>query len=233
MLNAILNLVFPADCVVCDQPITEWSSGAVCTRCANQLEPTSAPFCQQCGSTQSVDESDTDGSTPCRLCRAGLTRYGLGRSALAFDETLRAAIHHFKYNDRVSLARPFGRAMRECFDSAPFTATRVVPVPLHRTRTRHRGYNQALLLALRLGLEVEAGLTRRVRPTATQTGLSRNQRIENVRNAFECRGPVKGSYLIVDDVMTTGATINEVARMLLKNGASRVEVLTLTRVQHH
>ena len=166
----------------------------------------------------------------CGRCRTGDTRYDFGRAALVFDESLRLAIHHFKYNDRVSLARPFGAALRACLKCQDFVAELIVPVPLHRSRERERGYNQAELLAATLGRPVDRRLLGRRRPTATQTGLTQYQRAVNVRGAFEVRRKVSGSVLIVDDVETTGSTINEVAKVLRRGGASRVEVLTLARV---
>lgn len=224
MLNAILNLVFPVDCVVCGNRVLEWRCGALCDDCERGLQPADPPFCVRCGTPHRTPE------TRCHRCLEGATGFDLARFALVFDDPLRTAIHHFKYNDRVSLARPLGRCMGRCLARNPFTAETAVPVPLHGKRERRRGYNQAGLLAEQLGLEVRADLIRRVRPTDTQTGLSRPQRARNVRNAFACPARVSGTLLVVDDVMTTGATINEVARVLKKNGASRVEVLTLTRV---
>ena len=224
VIDAILNLVFPADCVLCGSRVTQWRSGALCPKCEGSFRRQEPPFCLRCG----LPEENVD--PLCGACLLGETCFDFARSALVFDEPVRSAIHHFKYNDRVSLARPLGRCLSDCLREAPFTAGVVVPVPLHRKRERQRGYNQAALLARRLGLEVREDLVRRRRPTATQTGLTRRQRVENVRGAFECPRRVPGACLVVDDVMTTGATINEVARVLRKTGACRVEVLTLTRV---
>jgi len=224
LLNTILNLVFPADCVLCGQQVSEWRSGVLCGECEGGFRSPEPPFCLRCGGPH----PSPDGR--CSRCVQGETRFDLARHALVFDEALRSAIHHFKYNDRVSLARPFGRRLAACFRNGPFTAEVAIPVPLHRKRERRRGYNQAALLARQAGLEVRSDLVRRKRPTDTQTDLTRRQRADNVRNAFECPRPVSGRVLIVDDVMTTGATVNEVASILRKNGATRVEVLTLTRV---
>jgi ComF family protein len=166
----------------------------------------------------------------CGRCLSGETRYDFGRAALELSAELRELIHHFKYNDRVSLARPLGRALQACLDDGGFEADFTVPVPLHPKRQRQRGYNQAELLARRLDMPCNSKIVRRRVDTESQTGLSRNQRALNVRSAFECRGPVDGAVLIVDDVQTTGATINEVTRVLKKKGARRIEVLTLARV---
>jgi ComF family protein len=154
----------------------------------------------------------------------------MARFALSFDESLRRAIHHFKYGKRVSLARPLGRALALAFEEHDFRADFALPVPHHRKRERARGSHPARLLAEHLPLPVRANLVRRIRATETQTGLTRRQRSRNMRHAFECREAVPGGILIVDDVMTTGATVLELARALRRGGASRVEVLTLTRV---
>jgi ComF family protein len=133
------------------------------------------------------------------------------------------------YNDRVSLARPLGRALLGCFERECFTAECLAAVPLHRNRERRRGYNQASFLGEPLDLRMEPDIIRLRKNTESQTGLSHAQRMGNVRGAFECRRRIKGSVLIVDDVQTTGATINEIARVLKRAGASRVEVITVPR----
>ena len=207
MINSLLNLVFPASCVLC--------GGAVTQR---------RPYCERCGFPAPSIEGW------CGQCLAGETRYDFGRSALVFTEELRRVIHHFKYNDRVSLARPLGRALRSCLNAGGFSPDLVVPVPLHLKRERQRGYNQAELLASQLDLPLDRSLIRRRINTGSQTGMSRPERAQNVRSAFECRRSVTGAVLVVDDVQTTGATINEVARVLKRNGAARIEVLTLARV---
>jgi ComF family protein len=156
--------------------------------------------------------------------------FDLARSALLFTEPLRQIIHHLKYSDRVSLAKPLGNLMRDLLDAEQFHGTIVIPVPLHRARERARGYNQAELLAARLGRPVERRLLRRRKNTPSQTGLSRAQRKRSLAGAFEVRGSFSGSVIVVDDVYTTGATINEIAKTLKRAGAERVEVLTAARV---
>lgn len=233
MIDTLLNLVFPVNCVLCGTRATEWRCGVLCVPCTERFVRAGPPFCRRCGLPQSTNTTIPGLNGLCGACLSGETRFDLARSALSYDAALRTAIHHFKYNDHVSLARPFSRAMAECLARSPFTAERVIPVPLHRKRERQRGYNQTMLLARRLGLDLEPGLLRRTRPTTTQTGLSRRQRMGNVRGAFESRKGLEGTFLVVDDVMTTGATANEITRVLKANGASRVEILTLTRVPGH
>lgn len=156
--------------------------------------------------------------------------FDLARSAFLFNQALREIIHHLKYSDRVSLARPLGDLLRECLHREAFTGDLVIPVPLHRSRERQRGFNQAELIAGRLGRPMSTHLVRRRKNTPSQTGLTRNQRIRNLAAAFEVRGEVKGGVIVVDDVYTTGSTVNELARALKRAGAERVEVLTVARV---
>ena len=211
------------DCVVCGEAAKDWRLGPLCARCEGGFTPLEATLCVRCGLGVALPDS------LCGACITDWTQFDLGRSALAFDARVRQVIHHFKYNDRVSLARPLGQALLACLERERFTAGCVVAVPLHRSRERGRGYNQAALLGARLGLRSEPDMIRRRKNTESQTGLSRAQRTRNVRGAFECRRRVKGTVLVVDDVTTTGATLNEVARVPKRSGASRVEVITVAR----
>ena len=158
--------------------------------------------------------------------------FDFARSALLFTRTLREIIHHLKYSDRVSLAKPLGDILRDCWRREGFTGDLVIPVPLHRSRERIRGFNQAELIASRLGLPVAPRLLHRRKNTPSQTGLTRNERKRNLAGAFEARGLVKGTLIVVDDVYTTGSTMNEIARTLKRAGAERVEVLTVARVEN-
>lgn len=224
LIDTLLNLVFPVDCVLCGEPAREREFGALCRRCAEGFLIAERPFCDRCGYRAPAIEG------MCGRCRSGETKFDFGRAALTLDDALRLTIHHFKYNDRVSLARPLARGLRSCLERKAFTSEIVVPVPLHPNRERQRGYNQATLLASGLDLPVRTNLIRRRKNTETQTGLTRSGRRLNIQGAFEVRRPVAGSVLIVDDIRTTGSTINEMAKVLKRNGASRVEVLTLAGI---
>jgi ComF family protein len=166
----------------------------------------------------------------CGLCIKDEHAFDFARSALLFTRTLREIIHHLKYSDRVSLAKPLGDILKECLGREPFTGDLIIPVPLHPSRERERGFNQAELIATRLGRPVARHLLWRQKNTPSQTGLTRNQRKRNLAAAFETRGDVKGTVIVVDDVYTTGSTMNEIARTLKRAGAERVEVLTVARV---
>ena len=167
----------------------------------------------------------------CGRCRSGEHIFDFARSAVFFNDSAREIIHHLKYADRVSLARPIGRMLREIVQREGFEGTCLIPVPLHRSRERERGFNQAELIARELDLPVDIRAIRRRKKTPTQTGLSRSERARNLAAAFELRGDVEDlKVILVDDVFTTGATMNELAKVLKRGGASRVEVLTFARV---
>ena len=224
MIDSILNILFPVSCVVCTSPVLERRWGAACPDCWSSLVPVPPPFCPQCGDPAPAIEG------LCGLCRTAEHVFDFARSALLFTETLREIIHHLKYSDRVSLAKPLGNLLKECLERETFSGSLIVPVPLHRTRARVRGYNQAELIASRLGRPLASDLLRRRKNTASQTGLSRNQRKLNLAGAFEVRRKISGGIIVVDDVYTTGSTMNEIAKTLKRAGASRVEVLTVARV---
>jgi ComF family protein len=224
LLDHILNLLFPVTCVHCHAPVQERRWGGACPECWSGLIRLEPPFCVKCGEPAPAIEG------LCGLCIKDEHAFDFARSALLFTCTLREIIHHLKYSDRVSLAKPLGNILRECLDREPFTGNLIIPVPLHPSRERERGFNQAELIATRVGRPVATHLLRRRKNTQSQTGLTRNQRKRNLAAAFETRGEVKGTVIVVDDVYTTGSTMNEIARTLKRAGAERVEVLTVARV---
>ena len=224
MIDAILNLLFPQTCVLCDARIFQRRWAAACPECWAKLEPVPRPFCPQCGMPAPVIEG------LCGDCRRGDHAFDFARSLFLFTDPMRGILHHLKYSGRVSLARPLGCQLREHIVDEGFRGTVALPVPLHRSRERQRGFNQAELLARHLGLPVNSTLLRRRKNTPSQTGLSRSQRTINLSSAFEVRGRAPDCVIVVDDVYTTGSTVHEIARTLKRAGTSRVEVLTVARV---
>jgi ComF family protein len=169
----------------------------------------------------------------CPRCRRHHRAVDCARAVGAYEGALRAVIHALKYQGRRSLARPLGRLMRDRGADVLDGAYAVVPVPLHRSRRRQRGFNQAADLAKHVGLPALVAL-RRVRPTAAQAGVPAARRHGNVRDAFaataacrEARGKV---VVLIDDVSTTGATLDACARALKRAGVSEARALTAARV---
>jgi len=161
------------------------------------------------------------------------------RSAAEFAGPMRKAIHQFKYGGMRALAPTLGRILVDVWCQDPYPADLIVPVPLHPSRLRQRGYNQSALLAYELGRHTGLAvsdqiLTRRV-ATRPQVGLKARERLLNVRGAFACQSTaIRGlSVVVIDDVMTTGATLRACAEALLTSGASQVWGLTLAAEPGH
>lgn len=196
------------------------------------------PFCERLGTPFAVDFGPAGLISPEAAAHPPV--YGRARAVARFEDgPARRLVHRLKYGDRPGLARPMGRWMARAGADILNEAEILVPVPLHRMRLWKRQFNQAKALAdgisLVTGLRVEAGLLRRVKATSSQVGLTRPQREDNLQGAFQVRPEdalhLKGrAVVLVDDVMTSGATANAAARVLLRAGAGRVDVLVFARV---
>ncbi len=205
----------------------------VCPRCLQQPEPFAADhFCVECG-TPFANSSPLDADGRCGLCRRGLIGFDAAYTFGAYEGTLRSLIHLLKFARIAPLAKPLARMMQSAFPrDERFDA--VVPMPLHWMRRWKRGFNQAELLAQFVSKQSGVPLRRLVRKrrTAAQAGLTNAKRRANVAGAFVVskRSSVKGlRLLLIDDVLTTGATASSCARALKTAGAARVAVLTLAR----
>ncbi len=237
IFDGLLNLIYPDVCFICSMPVARRRDCGICAGCwskavALQILP---PRCSSCGLPFHSFQDDSEHL--CGSCILQIPPYSGARSFGYYTAELSQLVQALKFKGRrnlVGLIAPlltrtfFENWGREEFDM-------IVPVPLHSRRRRERGYNQSELLARslarRLALPCEPALIR-TRPTLPQVGLTDSQRQENVRNAFECRDAAqisKRRILLVDDVMTTGATVSSAARTLMERGALRVSVLTVAR----
>jgi ComF family protein len=240
LLDSILNLVYPDTCFLCSVPVARHQDCGVCAGCwdkalALQIK---RPRCSCCGIPFHNFEEEAEHL--CGDCILRLPPYAAARSFGYYTAELSGLIQGLKFQGRrnlIGLLAPllastfFETWGREEFDL-------LAPVPLHPKRRRERGYNQAELLASALSRRIAvpfcADAIARIRPTLPQVGLSEPQRQENVSNAFRCRHPQRISkkrILLIDDVMTTGATAASAARCMLDGGALRVSVLTLARAE--
>jgi ComF family protein len=218
-------------------------SDCLCPGCLAELIPVESPLCICCGipfkSRQGQDHY-------CGACIAAGNKFGLARAPLVYDRIITEVIHCFKYRGKIQLARPLSELLLLAFlifwDRDGIDV--ILPVPLHPSRIRMRGFNQAYLLirswpklaahyAWDLShTRIERDVLIRTRPTAPQSALDRTQRARNIKNAFDLNRQevIAGKkILLIDDVYTTGATVNECARLLLNRGARKVDVLTLAR----
>lgn len=226
LARAALDLIYPPICCVCDHVGDDY----VCRACLELVSPVPEPFCDVCG------QPGVSGSCPdCSQDRPAFLR---ARAVGLFDGVLREAIHALKYDSRPNVAAPLGRLLAGYAESHPelTDVDTVVPLPIHRRRERQRGFNQSALLAGHLAAAVGVPMLTRalVRSvnTAPQVGLDRSARRANVANAFAVAkaSEIAGRrLLLIDDVMTTGATCDAASRALLSAGALSVQVLTLAR----
>lgn len=233
--TAIIDLLFPPYCVACHRP-----SAWLCDDCLLAIEAIQPPVCSRCGLP--LGEPQTAGSSVSICKRCQRTPLRLDRLlAYAFHSgPLRQAIHQFKYEDLRSLAGPLGELMLQgwaALASRDFLPDLIIPVPLHPSRQRQRGYNQAALLAQELG----SGLRRpvvtevlvRIKATAPQVDLDAKERRANVHNAFRCRdASLSGKrVLLIDDVCTTGSTLESACLALRETGTASVWAYTLARAR--
>ncbi len=231
----LVDVLLPPRCFDCGVVVDR--EAALCPGCWPRYTFLSPPCCERCGFPF---EYDPGPAAP--LCGACLRRppaFRRARAVLAYDDTARPLILDLKHGDRTGLAPALGRWLARAAGDLAADADVAVPVPLHRRRLFARRYNQAALLAAALaratGLAIEPGMLVRRRETSPQGRLSRSARRRNVRGAF---APAAGRgaaiagarILLVDDVFTTGATVEECARTLLRAGAGSVDVITLARV---
>ncbi|HKZ51936.1 MAG TPA: ComF family protein [Candidatus Acidoferrales bacterium] len=231
-------MLLAARCRLCDQPLTTASRVPVCPGCLGRVRPLELlASCDRCQQPISAAVASPDGISLCGPCRQEETVFDCLRAFGAYDGELRQLIVLLKYGRVRPLARPLGQWLAILLHQHPELAEvdALVPVPLHPRRQRARGYNQAELLAAELSrwvrLRVEGGWLRRVKDTPSQTGLTPLQRAENVRGAFGCEAKLDSArILILDDVCTTGATLNACARVLKRAGAARVTAATVARV---
>jgi ComF family protein len=242
-LDAILAALLSPTCVVCGGVVDHPTLSPACNDCWRTIRFITPPFCEACGEPLLPDRVAfqrvyVTTSECCARCAAAPPIVDRARAIGPYEGTLRALVHALKYDGRRGLAGPLASLLRDRCGDVLDGAQAVVPVPLHRTREWSRGFNQADAIAKALGLPVWRVLTR-ARRTAPQTALAAGERRSNVAGAFAIRrGPfgrtarrmLRGSTaVLVDDVSTTGATLDECARVLKSAGVLEVRSLTVAR----
>jgi ComF family protein len=233
--NALLRAVLAPTCAACDRALDAPLNGSVCATCWRAVELITPPLCEQCG-----DQIPDSGAGPrCERCERGDTAFDCAASVGVYDGSLREMVHALKYRRRRMIAPPLAARMRRAGARVLAGADAVVPVPLHPWRSWQRGFNQADDLARGLGLPVWRVL-RRSRGGPPQASLPASQRHANAHGAYGIgwtevvrarrRDRLRGATIVlVDDVLTTGATLNACALVLRRAGVRRVRVITAAR----
>ena len=231
--EAAIALLYPPVCTICGESVR--AGEYLCNRCEAKAVRIVAPFCQKC--SEPFEGSFTSEFT-CANCAHRRIYFDAAVSAYRGRGIVREVIHEFKYGRQIHLRHLVARWLHAAMDDERLREDRfdvMVPVPLHVTRLRERGFNQANLLAALLSTRISIpsqAMLERIRYTTTQTALDRSERMENLHNAFRLRknADVRGlRVLLIDDVLTTGSTLSECARVLKRAGALSVHAATAAR----
>jgi ComF family protein len=232
-LGLAVDVALPRLCPACREPVGD---AGLCAPCWSKLSFISRPYCERLGIPFAFDGG------PGLLSMQAIAdppAYQRARATVCYDDVARTLVHSFKYGDRLDLAPTLGRWMASAGRELLKDADALVPVPLHWRRLWTRRFNQSGLLAEVIGnaatVPVAHGALKRIKATPQQVGLTQAERATNVQGAFrvpnESKGEVAGKKLVlVDDVLTSGATVDACARTLLRAGAANVDVLVFARV---
>jgi ComF family protein len=229
----LFQFFLPSQCLFCESYLEEGQE-KICPDCLSKIRWIAPPFCTICGAPFVSTEVDCH---PCGACVTKRKYFTMARALGHYEGPFQEAIHRWKYEGKIGLSPIFGEWMAERFSQYwnPQCFDLILPVPLHQQRLRERGFNQALLLvrelSRRTGIPYGMNVLQKKRPTLPQVKLSRAEREKAVRKSFHIlsgEGLQGKTILLVDDVYTTGATVNECSKVLLAAGAARIDVFTLT-----
>ena len=224
----VLDILYPPRCPVC-HGIVRGKDG-ICPPCRKRLHYINEPKCKKCGKELEKEEQEY-----CRDCQRYIHAFDRGEAVFAYDQLMRRSISMFKYHNRREYARVYAKEMQKhCAKFLEMCAPEVIlPVPVHKRKRRQRGFNQAELVAKELGkllkIPVDTGYLYRVESTVPQKELTRQQRKVNLRKAFAIRetGKYYERILLIDDIYTTGATIDAISEILRENQSKFIFFLTI------
>jgi len=238
--EGILNFVFPLDCKICEKPIRESKGYSICENCFKTIELIKQPYCIKCGKPLiSTDYFKQNREILCLECKIKKYSFEFSRSTGIYDKVLKKCIHLFKYYEEKKLAKPLGKLMVDYLlknDEFENKFDLIIPVPLHKNDLKKRGFNQSVLLSKVIGdyfsIPVGESVLVKKKLTPFQVNLSKKEREKNILRAFSVEKPAEiigKNILILDDVLTTGATVEECAKELIKAQPKSILVLTLAR----
>lgn len=246
LVHKLVSVLFPSRCILCQQtvssPLISSDSSAsccdrrveICGRCY-QAQPFNSNCCVRCALPLA---DDIAGQTLCGRCISKLPEFDYAYSLFRYEDDIIRLVHQLKFSEKITYARSIGEMLLSAFTSDEYFKAEMpdclLPVPLHSSRLRQRGFNQSIeiarVMAKRLNIPLEYDAVIRQRSTIAQTGLNAKQRQKNIKGAFSVVKKINYKHvLIIDDVVTTGSTVNELARILKKNNVERVGVLSIAR----
>jgi len=246
LAKKLLSNLFPSRCLLCQKTVISLSINGnieICPECLSGL-PYNEVSCRHCAVPLATEgERDMKESVLCGRCIKKLPVFDYVYSPLRYEGGAIRLIHQLKFSGKITFSRTLGEIMLDCWEDKTTQNSSVdmlhkpdylLPVPLHKSRMRQRGFNQSIelarVMAKKLNIPIECNVVRRIRRTSSQTGLNAKQRRNNIKGAFEVVQKIPAKrVLIVDDVMTTGSTVNELARVLKKKSVEQVGVLCLAR----
>lgn len=235
-LMKVVDWLFPANCALCQSRVDQ---GHICGSCWGKISFISHPFCQCCAYPLACGEAELDVQFLCAACLQKKPFFSQSRSIFLYDPLSRGLILPFKHRGKLYLGRLLAQWMAAVDPNFFQGIDVVIPVPLHWTRLIKRGFNQAQVLAKHIAkyqkIENNPFVLKRQQRTPSQGGLGQKERAKNVRNVFQVnprhkKGVIGKTVLLVDDVMTSGATLNECSRVLLLAGVKEVRTVTAARV---
>jgi len=237
LFKGFKDLIYPNCCLICKIKIPPaHQQELICAGCWDKIEQNLPPFCAKCGRHLDRQAIEKNACQSCSRCQANYY-FDRAFSPCQYTGTLKKLIHEFKYSGRDYLGKPLGKLMHTFIRDYHLPIAHLdflIPIPLHKSRQRQREFNQAEILSQEIAREfrqkVLTDVLIRVKPTQTQTKLTFQQRCQNVEKSFAVTKPelIKDTnLLLIDDVLTTGATSNEAAKCLKEAGAKKVLLLTL------
>ncbi len=229
IVDMMLDTIFPKRCPVCDEVVGGLVKN-ICDDCKNKFEYVTDPYCLKCGR-----ELTNGNESLCEYCRKCSHEYEYGRSLFVYNEELKESIYRFKYSNRPEYAAYYGQIAAERFGKWIYDVNpdALIPIPLHKSKFKKRGYNQALLLAKEIGnvlnIPVYENALIRDEKTNIQKGLDREQRQNNLKKALKMNPNVVklSTVILVDDICTTGSTIDAAAYVLKEAGVKHIYYIVL------
>jgi len=237
LASKLLSKLFPSRCILCGKTVNAPVVNEAVELCAScyEKQPFNTTCCVQCA-LPLVADSETD--TLCGRCIQKLPEYDYAHSVFRYEGDIIQLVHQLKFSEKITYARSIGELLLLAYDSDALLKVEkpdcLLPVPLHASRIWQRGFNQSIeiarVLSSRRNIPIEYGAVIRSRSTTSQTGLSAKKRQKNIKSAFKVVNEMRyKNVLIIDDVVTTGSTVNELAKLLKKNSVDRVGVLSIAR----